>query len=75
MSERIEHNGWTAVISFDDGNWVVVWRPKDPRWRQSADAADVETIASPIYSQAVERWEQSVDVWADIYGAEPHAGR
>lgn len=67
LSERVEHAGWLGVVSYDDGEWVIVWRPKDPKWRSSAGRADVETISSPIYSQAVEEWEVSVDTYADIF--------
>ena len=70
LSERVEHAGWLGVVSFDDGDWVIVWRPRDPQWRLSADAADVETVASPIYAQAMDRWAEAVDTFADLYRSE-----
>ncbi len=67
MSERVEHSGWLGVVSYDDGEWLIVWRPRDPQWRQSATDADVETISSPFYAQAFDRWAESVDIFADIF--------
>ena len=63
-------SGIVPTGECDDGDWVIVWRPRDPQWRLSADAADVETVASPIYAQAMDRWAEAVDTFADLYRSE-----
>ena len=65
MSERIEHAGWLGVVTYLDGEYVIVWRPKDPKWREPD--ADVESVAGIVYSQTVEAWEVAVDHYAAMY--------
>lgn len=67
MTERVVHCGFVGQASYcpEEDAWSVSWRPTDPMWRLSLDAADVEWVAGRLYGEAMERWHEAVEVFVE----------